>query len=773
MHRFRIGVGAWAGVLLAAHPAAADDDDLAPVRAPRYETVVVGTTPLHGSMLSRDRVPANVQSATAEALDASRSVDLVQFMNGSLASVTMNEVEDNVLQPDLQYRGFTASPVLGASQGMSVFLNGVRLNQPFGDVVNWDLVPPEAIHSLNLMPGSNPLFGLNTLGGALSLETKTGFDAPGAEATLSAGSWGRRVLTVAAGGHDEHWGAFAVGRWFTEDGWRQHSPSQALNGFASLAYQNGGSMLDLSLVAASDRMAGLGASPVELLAQDRSAVFTYPDETRNRLLMAILRGERPLSATVHLSAAASLRLSRTLTSNGDHGAWAPCTAADQSGFVCAADGTEIRDGAGDPVSYDPNDPYDASDHSTSTRQLGFGVAVQGRFEAPIATRENHLFVGASMDQGLIRFRSQTLLARLDDTRGTVDSAIVDPSSPVALDATVTDLGAYLSDTFAVLPALFVTVSSRFNLSVQSLHDLSGGDLSGDHSYQRLNPAAGLSYQPRAEIGGYASYSESARAPTPMELTCASPTSPCRLPNQFVADPPLAQVVARTFEAGVRGRVERDRGFVDYAVSAFRTASSNDILFVSAGPLTSQGYFTNVGDTLRQGVEVSLRGRTRLGPRVGRLEWLANYTYLDATFRTPFTASSPNHPLAVDGEIAVPAGARLPSTPAHVGRASLTWSIPFGLAVGATVIGSGSQYYRGDEANRLSAIPGYLLVNLHVEYVAARWASVFARVDNAFDTAYASFGVLGNATGVFPSFTDPRYQSPGAPRAAWAGVDFHY
>jgi iron complex outermembrane receptor protein len=760
----------------AADPQAPAPADAEPVVDPKYETTVVATTPLHGSLLPSDRVAANVQTATGKAIDGSHDLDITQFMNESLGSVTINQVQENPLQPDFQYRGFVASPVLGASEGVSVFLNGVRLNEPFGDIVNWDLIPPGAIRSLNLMPGSNPLFGLNTLGGALSMETKTGFSDPGAEAEVWGGSFGRAVVEVEAGGHGEHWAYFGAGRFFTEDGWREHSPSQALNGFLSATYQHGGSSLDLSLMGAGTAMAGIGATPVQLLAVDRSAVFTYPDETHNRMLMAILRGDQALSLTSRLSATAYFRLSRTLTANGDQGAWSQCMAPSPTADVCADDMTTvIVDRSGNPVPFDPNNPYDGSDNTTYTRQIGFGGSVQGSFEAPIANHENHLFVGASVDEGQIRFRSQTVLARLDpNSRETIDTDFLDPTSLVAVDGTVTTLGVFASDTFALLKDLFLTVSARFNYSAQSLQDQLGGDLSGDNHYQRLNPAVGLSYQPRPEIGVYGSYSESARAPTPMELTCASPTDPCRLPNEFVADPPLAQVVARTFEAGVRGHLGRGRAVLDYAVSAFRTANSNDILFVASGPLTNEGYFANVGDTLRQGIEARLHGRVRLSPRAGRLEWSANYTYLDATFQTPFTAPSANNPQANSyGQIPVVAGDHLPSIPAQVGKASVTWIAPFGLALGATVIGNSGQYYRGDEANLLPQIPGYLLLNLRADYIFARWISGFVKVDNVFNADYASFGVLGDATSVFPAYGDPRFQGPGEPRAFWAGLNVHH
>src|SRR6185369_9477450 len=165
------------------------------------ETVVTATTPLHGSRLPRERVPANVQTVTADAIAARHSLDLADYMLDALGSVSGNQVQNNPLQPDLQYRGFLASPLLGAPQGLSMYLDGVRLNEPFGDTINWDLIPSNAIRSVNVIPGSNPIFGLNTLGGALSLETKTGFSDPGMDATLLYGSWGRKLLRASAGAH--------------------------------------------------------------------------------------------------------------------------------------------------------------------------------------------------------------------------------------------------------------------------------------------------------------------------------------------------------------------------------------------------------------------------------------------------------------------------------------------------------------------------------------------------------------------------------------------
>ena len=134
-----------------------------------FRVTVVGTTPLRGVELPTVEVPSPVQTATDRDIDTSGALDLPDFLNRRMNGVHVNEVQNNPFQPDVNYRGYTASPLLGTPQGLSVYMDGVRLNQPFGEVVSWDLIPRIAIASTTLMPGSNPLFGLNTLGGALSV----------------------------------------------------------------------------------------------------------------------------------------------------------------------------------------------------------------------------------------------------------------------------------------------------------------------------------------------------------------------------------------------------------------------------------------------------------------------------------------------------------------------------------------------------------------------------------------------------------------------------
>src|SRR5664279_2365197 len=167
---------------------------------------VVGVTPVAGTDIAIAKLPYNVQSADDDAITRSQTLDLSDFMNRHLAGVSINQAAANPLQPDLQFRGFTATPLLGGSEGISVYLDGVRVNEVFGDTINWDLIPEAAIERMSLLSGSNPVFGLNTLGGAISIQTKSGFSDPGTRAEFYGGSFGRTDATVETGGKDGAWG---------------------------------------------------------------------------------------------------------------------------------------------------------------------------------------------------------------------------------------------------------------------------------------------------------------------------------------------------------------------------------------------------------------------------------------------------------------------------------------------------------------------------------------------------------------------------------------
>ena len=167
---------------------------------------VVSPTALPGLGIARDRLPYTVERIDGRQITGENAVSLPELMGQRLQSVNLNEIQGNPFQADLNYRGFSASPLLGTPQGLSVFLDGVRVNEAFGDTINWDLIPQAAIGDVTLMPGSNPLYGLNTLGAAIALRTKSGDTHPGGEVELYGGSFGRIS------------GQFEYGR-ALEDGW--------------------------------------------------------------------------------------------------------------------------------------------------------------------------------------------------------------------------------------------------------------------------------------------------------------------------------------------------------------------------------------------------------------------------------------------------------------------------------------------------------------------------------------------------------------------------
>ena len=249
------------------------------IRAKRFHEI----GPLPGLGLTKDQIPGNVQSITAKEIKESHSLSLTDLLNKKLQSVNVNDYQGNPFQMDVTYRGFTAGPQIGTPQGLSVFLDGIRVNEPFGDVVNWDMMPMNAIAGVDVFPGSNPIFGLNTLGGAFTLKTKDGFNNEGVDAEILAGSYGRKQLQVEGGINNGTFALFGAGNFFLEDGWRDNSPSKVNQLFGKASYRGDKLDLNLSTLLVQTDLVGNGLLPSEMYARDPSSVFTSPDTTKNKL----------------------------------------------------------------------------------------------------------------------------------------------------------------------------------------------------------------------------------------------------------------------------------------------------------------------------------------------------------------------------------------------------------------------------------------------------------------------------------------------------------
>ncbi|MEO8164702.1 MAG: TonB-dependent receptor, partial [Betaproteobacteria bacterium] len=542
------------------------------LEAPTVE--VVGTTPVVGIGVPVNQVPANVQSTTGADIQRQKTRDLSDYLENNLGSVTLNQGQNNPFQPDVNFRGLTASPLLGTPQGLSVFLDGVRVNEPFGDVVNWDLIPQNAISTVTLIPGSNPVFGLNTLGAALSVNTKSGFQYPGASVGLSGGSWGRVGVEAEYGTHSDKTDLFLAGNFLDEDGWREHSPSRLKTVFGKVGWESEDTDFDLSLMLADNQLEGTQALPRGWLDTRRQA-YTWPDRNENQVAFLNLRASHFLSAERLL--AGNMYYRRYTNDNFSSNVNDDCENSALNPGLCAG-----GSGSGEPQAI--------NDRSKITTN-GYGGSLQLSLLGDLVGRKNNFTIGASADLGRTRYLQTQEEADFTSDRGTLGSGT--PTLETDVDTTNDYYGLYLTDVYSFTQRWHLTLSGRYNWANVTIKDRTGLEpaLNGDHTFRRFNPAAGLNFTPSPALTTYVSYSEGMRAPTPVELTCADPAAPCRLPNNFLADPPLEKVVARTGEVGARGRWSENAG---WSAAVYRTDLNNDIIFISSGGAVNAGFFQNAG-----------------------------------------------------------------------------------------------------------------------------------------------------------------------------------
>ncbi|MDB5482944.1 MAG: hypothetical protein JWO83_3997 [Caulobacteraceae bacterium] len=755
----------------AAEDRAGDSPAVAPV-------VVIGVSPLPGTGVDIDKTPSTIETLSRADLAREGTPSAITALAGQLGSVSVGDNLDNPFQPDILLRGFEASPVLGTPQGVAVYQDGVRINEAFGETVNWDLIPDVAIRRLDVL-GANPVYGLNALGGAVVLDMKTGFTDPGGDAAISGGAFGRRDALAEYGTHNETFSAYLAGRALDEDGWRAFSSNRLRQLRGNVGARRGGLTLDLAVSLADNCLNGESATPVQELAVSRSLIFTNPQTNQDRLTFVTLNAGYAASSTLSFQAAAYYRGFWQRVVNGNTTPYAACRSGPGAGFLCQADGmSPVMGPTGLPapdISFRGTVPIGQIDREKIS-STGAGGSLQVTSTAAILGRANHLTIGASLDSAVTRFSSSAEVGVIGSNLQVVSSGLfVDTpeggpftATPVGLRAATTYLGLYATDTLDLGPRLSVTASGRYNDARIDLADQRGAELSGRNHYARFNPALGATYRLMSGLTAYAGYSEGSRTPNASEIECSNPAIPCLLPSSLASDPPtLKQVVARTWEAGLRGRLGLAAGAVTWNAGLFRTEVRDDIYAVATS--LSSGYFQNIGGTRREGVELGVR---YTGPGFSAY---ASYSYIDATFQSAFVLASPSNPFRdASGDIQVRPGDHLPGVPRHRLKLGADLEVRRGWSVGASLALVGDQIYRGDESNQLAPLPGYAVLNLHSTLDLTGRISLFASLENALDAHYATFGVLGDPTGVGapgvpPAGADPRFQSPAAPIGAYGGL----
>ncbi|MBI2754912.1 MAG: TonB-dependent receptor [Betaproteobacteria bacterium] len=703
---------------------------------------VIGVTPVPGLGTPLREVPAAVQSFNADALRRRDALDATEYMERHFAGVSANGAQGNPFQSDLQFRGFTASHLLGLPQGVSVYVDGVRVNEAFGDVVNWDLIPRNAISTSHLLSGANPVFGLNTLGGALSIHTKSGFSYPGHAARILAGAFGRRAFEFESGGHGERADYFVAGNALDERGWRDHSPSSVRQLFAKAGWQDAASDVDLSLALADNALQGIQTLPRSMLANPRLA-YTWPDRTANRLEFLTVRGSHYLRDEALLAGVLYYRgLHQDNVSSNVNGDLDPTLPA----------------GAGNPQAFNDR-------HALAQRMAG--ASLQLTLEHEWTNARNQLTLGASIDRADSDFAQNRQEALFSADRGTVGFG--DFASRTRLRGSNSNLGLYVSEHYTPSEEWTWTIHGRYNVAQVTLQDRSGTQpaLNGEHVFKRFNPGLGVTYNPGPAVTWFASAAQGMRVPSPVELTCADPAAPCSLPNQFLADPALKPVIARTLEAGVRARpVERLR----VSASAYRSVLKDDIAFISSGSAVNAGFFQNVGRTLRQGVDLVASVALR------SMNLHAGYGLVRATYLSTFRVHSPNNSVRdANGDIEVAPGNRLPGIARQNLKLYAEWAAGERRSLGFGWAWFDRQYARGDENNRDASgpLPAYGVAFLTGRFSPANGWEIGLKIDNVFNRRHENFGVLGQNffTGPGNSFNPAapvteQFRSPGAPRAVW-------
>lgn len=739
---------------------------------------VISTTPLEGIGLPVEQVPANIQRVDGEEMREQQSLTIADYMNQNMVGVNINETQNNPFQPNVNFRGFTASPLLGTPQGLSIFYDGVRINEPFGDVVSWDLIPMNAIDSMTLVPGSNPVFGLNTLGGAISMQTKSGRTHQGGAIEALAGSWDRRALSGEYGGVlDNGVDYFFAANTFDENGWRDSSPSEVHQLFGKVGWQNETTDINLSITAADNDLIGNGLVQKEFLdAQDWESINTKPDQTENKMIFVNLNGSHWLNDMTMFSGNVYYRDARTKTLNGD----VNDDIDPDAGTFNLADCVPGADEDDAEVSCSG-----ALNRSKSDRD-SYGFTAQLTFANDLFGRANQLVTGVGYDHGRTRFSQSTEFGTINAGRGVDGIGVDSDDAEVRLRGVSKTWSLYATDTLSLTEIVHLTLSGRYNhTKVENRDGLVAPpdpeSLTADHSFNRFNPAIGLSVTPTQNFSFYGSYNEGSRAPTAIELGCANPDVPCKLPNAMAGDPPLDLVVSKTWETGARGKLSQSMG---WSASLYRTQNTDDIQFIAANS-QGAGYFDNVGKTRRVGLDLGLDGA------VGKFRWFAGYSYIKATYESDFALVSEVNSSAVDtdgdGEedtIFVGSGDEIPGIPNHQFKFRGEFQATPQWMIGTNIIAFSDQYAHGNENNNHEGeggkISGYTVVNLDTRYKFANsgW-QVFAKVNNVFDREYYSGGLLGESfftpDGTFDGGDDhfqPLY-APGAPRAGWIGVRYEF
>ncbi len=709
--------------------------------------------------------PSSVIITTAREIADTRQFDISGALDRSTPGVSTDDVLGNPFSPQVDFRGFVASPVSGTPEGLAVYQNGVRINEAYGDTVNWDLIPTVAIDRSAIVTG-NPLFGLNALGGAVVLDMKNGFSYQGFDLDGRMGSRNRRQTTMQYGVLQGDFASYLAIEAAGDSGYRKYSGSEVRRLYGDIGYRGDSAEVHFTLGLAQNRFGVSGPAPVDLVNNDASAIYTTPQTNKNTLSQYDLNAvftpapNWKILTDAHYRAFDQAHVDGNTTDLNSCGQPTLCDGNGNSTYL-----PDIFQGAANLGVID----------RTWTRSRTVGGTVQIENTDKIYSMPNKFTFGVNYEHGWTDFSADEEVGVLNPGDLSITGLgmlNIDPTADVQtvhLNAANSYLGVYGLDALDVTDKLTVTAGGRFNYAAITLYDLVGTSLNGSSVYTHFNPTIGASYKLTPEITGYANYSEANRAPTPLELGCANPNQPCLIDNFLVSDPPLKQVVTHSIETGLRGETRLPQllpGRFDWSAGVYRTTNFNDILSVPS-VVTGLGYFTNAGTTQRQGIETAIRYKDE------KLSTYINYTLTDATFRSQILLGSPNNPEAIalgSSSILVEPGSHMSSIAKHRLKAGFDYSITPEWKIGADLVYTAGAWVRGDEINAFGTLSPYATVNLRTSYQVTKNFQIYGLIDNVGDTRTRNFAIFYNTTAIpFLDMTNPRQTSLGPPTGFYGGA----
>ena len=703
----------------------------------RGDTIRVQLSRLRSGGVPLSRIPFAVQ--VVEGSEAAASATVADLLT-DVVGISRASQFGSPMQPDLRIRGFQVGPVVGQPQSVSVFVDGVRVNEPDASQVNFDLIPLEAVERVEVIRAPGGPFGRNTLAGAINIVTRQGGGAADGEVAVLGGSFGTVRASGWAGGSIPG-GPFdylVAGRYGESDGWRDKSASQIGRLFVKAGYTGDRTDGWLSYTFADNRVEGPGSLPQSWLRGQLPAELEGVEDPR-RLQFTGFQGDW-FAPRLHFVVG---QASRAVGTSGS---------LQVSGYLRSNRFTQYNDNITEANVRGETDILSTGATAQYAHRLG-DARVAGGLEYVV--NETEIAIWAEPN------------AAFPEAGGlTEDVGSRDRNAAV-----------FLNGWLALSERVSATAALRYDRVVIPFDDRLDPENSGDNVFSQLSGSIGVDAVLSPGARTFASYGRGFRAPVILELACADPEDPCPLPFELGADPPLEPVTTDTWQAGVELGTPVGAGLslVGY------WSEVHDDLFAVIVPPSTRGYFDNLDRTRRRGIEVE--GAMPVTPD---LEARVNVAFTEATFQSRATLSGgvgeeeegeepgegPGEPEPDAGVVRVEPGDRFAMSPLFTGSSALTWTPgPWRAELVGRVVGR--QYFVGDEDNtaEAGALPAYAVLDAAIERGFGPVRATMA-VSNLLDSDHNTYGVLSpNVRG--PVEERQPFLSPAQPLRVSVGLEYGF